>query len=91
MGDPTSVVDGGNCGQTCIHIAAQGGHKDILQHLTWYGADINAKEGKSGRTALHYAVENRDQTLVAFLTESCKASMTLETYAGLTPYQQKIV
>ncbi|XP_069169463.1 NF-kappa-B inhibitor alpha isoform X2 [Procambarus clarkii] len=74
-------------GQTCIHVAAQGGHKDILQHLTWYGADINAREGKSGRTALHYAVEARDPSLVAFLTESCRVSLTLETYAGLTPYQ----
>ncbi|XP_064098906.1 NF-kappa-B inhibitor cactus-like isoform X1 [Macrobrachium nipponense] len=74
-------------GQTCIHIAAQEGHKEILQHLTWYGADINAREGKSGRTALHYAVEARDQALVAFLAESCRASLTLETYAGLTPYQ----
>lgn len=77
-------------GQTCIHIAAQGGHKEILQHLTWYGADINAREGKSGRTAIHYAVEARDQSLVAFLAEGCRASLTLETYAGLTPYQLAI-
>ncbi|XP_050692324.1 NF-kappa-B inhibitor cactus-like isoform X2 [Eriocheir sinensis] len=74
-------------GQTCIHLAAQGGHRDILQHLTWYGADINAKDGKSGRTALHYAVEAREPGLVAFLAESCRVSLTLETYAGLTPYQ----
>uniref|UniRef100_A0A0P4WDM5 Uncharacterized protein n=1 Tax=Scylla olivacea TaxID=85551 RepID=A0A0P4WDM5_SCYOL len=74
-------------GQTCIHLAAQGGHRDILQHLTWYGADINAREGKSGRTALHYAVEARDPELVVFLAESCRVSLTLETYAGLTPYQ----
>ncbi|XP_042232420.1 NF-kappa-B inhibitor alpha-like [Homarus americanus] len=74
-------------GQTCIHVAALGGHKEILQHLTWYGADINAREGKSGRTALHYAVEARDASLVAFLTESCGVSFTLETYAGFTPYQ----
>lgn len=74
-------------GQTCIHVAAQGGHRDILQHLTWYGADINARDGKSGRTALHYAVEARDPGLVAFLAESCRVSLTLETYAGLTPYQ----
>ncbi|XP_071535098.1 NF-kappa-B inhibitor alpha-like isoform X1 [Panulirus ornatus] len=74
-------------GQTCIHVAAQEGHKEILQRLTWYGADINAREGKSGRTALHYAVEARDPGLVAFLTESCRVSLTMETYAGLTPYQ----
>lgn len=74
-------------GQTCIHVAAQGSYREILQHLTWYGADINAKEGKSGRTALHYAVEARDPGLIAFLTESCRVSLTLETYAGLTPYQ----
>ncbi|XP_076067494.1 NF-kappa-B inhibitor cactus-like [Oratosquilla oratoria] len=74
-------------GQTCIHTSAQGGHKSILQHLTWYGADINAKEGKSGRTALHYAVERRDAELTAFLTQACRASLNVRTYAGLTPYQ----
>ncbi|KAG0719644.1 NF-kappa-B inhibitor cactus [Chionoecetes opilio] len=121
---PTHKIATQRCGapcQTCIHLAAQGAHRGILQHLTWYGADINAKftttttitpflhhhhhttthhhhhaltpflsphqEGKSGRTALHYAVEARDPGLVAFLTESCRVSLTLETYAGLTPYQ----
>ncbi|CAL4067030.1 unnamed protein product, partial [Meganyctiphanes norvegica] len=74
-------------GQTCIHIAAQMGSKDILQHLTWYGADINAKEGKGGRTALHYAVDARDPTLVLFVVEACRASVNQQTYAGLTPYQ----
>ena len=30
-------------GETCIHVAAMAGDKEILQHLTWYGADVNAK------------------------------------------------
>lgn len=74
-------------GQTCIHVAAQGGHKEILQHLTWYGADINAKECKCGRTALHYAVEARDPDLVKFLADSCRSALGIQTYSGLTPYQ----
>lgn len=48
---------------------------------------VYLQEGKSGRTAIHYAVEARDPGLVAFLTESCRVSLTKETYAGLTPYQ----
>ncbi|KAA0188932.1 hypothetical protein HAZT_HAZT006998, partial [Hyalella azteca] len=30
-------------GETCVHVAAMAGDKEILQHLTWYGADVNAK------------------------------------------------
>ena len=30
-------------GETCVHVAAKEGEKEILQHLTCYGADINAQ------------------------------------------------
>lgn len=74
-------------GQTCIHVATQHGHKQILQNLTWYGADINAKEGRCGRTALHFAVEARNLDLIRFLVDSCRAALSIHNYAGLTPYQ----
>lgn len=74
-------------GETCIHVAAMAGDKEILQHLTLYGADVNAKECRSGRTALHFAVEARDPSLVAHIVTNCRASVTAETYARLSPYQ----
>ncbi|XP_018023689.1 uncharacterized protein LOC108679557 isoform X1 [Hyalella azteca] len=74
-------------GETCVHVAAMAGDKEILQHLTWYGADVNAKECRSGRTALHLAVEARDPELVAHIVTACRASVTIETYARLSPYQ----
>ncbi|KAF2362397.1 Ankyrin repeat-containing domain [Trinorchestia longiramus] len=74
-------------GETCVHVAAMAGDKEILQHLTWYGADVNAKECRSGRTALHLAVEARDPELVAHIVTTCRASVTIESYARLSPYQ----
>lgn len=77
-------------GETCVHVAAKAGEKEILQHLTDYGADINAKERRSGRTALHLAIEAQDPELVAHIANVCRACVTLETYARLSPYQLAI-
>jgi hypothetical protein len=30
-------------GQMCVHLAAIGGHVDVLRHLVWFGANINAR------------------------------------------------
>lgn len=30
-------------GQMCVHLAAIGGHVDVLRHLIWFGANINAR------------------------------------------------
>lgn len=30
-------------GEVCIHMAAKDRHFDIIRHLVWYGADINAR------------------------------------------------
>jgi hypothetical protein len=27
----------------CVHLAAIGGHVDVLRHLVWFGANINAR------------------------------------------------
>lgn len=75
-------------GERCVHLAAQGGHIDILRHLVWFGVDINAREGKSGRTPLHIAIECCNELLANFLLEEC-ATINIETptYAGLTAFQ----
>jgi len=54
---PESVVDRCNYyGEQCVHLAAMGGHCRFLQFLCWNNADMNAQEGRGGRTALHFAV-----------------------------------
>lgn len=74
-------------GEACVHLAAKEGHINILRHLTWFGADINARDGKSGRTALHYAVEKCDDEMLAFLLEDTAAGVDTPTYAGHSAYQ----
>lgn len=76
-------------GQMCVHLAALGGHVDVLRHLVWLGANINAREGKSGYTPLHQAIENGDQATTHFLLTECAGQLQIETptYAGLTPMQ----
>lgn len=75
-------------GQTSVHMAAIYGHIDVLRHLVWCGADINAREGKSGYTALHYAIERGDENLALFLLEECKKLNPSEvTYGGRSALQ----
>ncbi|XP_055683685.1 NF-kappa-B inhibitor cactus isoform X2 [Lutzomyia longipalpis] len=75
-------------GENCVHLAARGRHVDILRHLMWCGADINAKEGKSGETPLHIAVGQEDEQLVNFLVTECpKINLEICTYGGMTAYQ----
>jgi hypothetical protein len=74
-------------GQGPIHLAAQGGHSDVLRALHWLGAAVNAKEGKGGRTALHYAVERGHLSALLVLANECRVDLEADNYAGLTAYQ----
>lgn len=71
-------------GQTCVHVAAIHGNLHVLRHLHWYGADINAREGRSGYTALHYAIVNGDEHFAEFLLRECnnKLDVNAITYGG---------
>lgn len=51
------------------------------------GADVNAQEGKSGKTVLHYAAASHQPDLVTFLIQTCKCSPNVRNYGGLTPMQ----
>ncbi len=42
-------------GLSALHLAAQGGHLDVMQLLLESGADINARDA-GGKTALHFAI-----------------------------------
>ncbi|XP_028156386.1 NF-kappa-B inhibitor cactus [Ostrinia furnacalis] len=58
-------------GQTCVHAAAAAGHVKTLQTLVHYGAEINAREGLAGWTALHIAARRGDVRLSQYLLEQC--------------------
>lgn len=46
------------------------------------------QEGKTGRTLLHFAIEENNEKLVNFLFDECpQISLETETYSGLTAYQ----
>ncbi|XP_044754652.1 NF-kappa-B inhibitor cactus [Coccinella septempunctata] len=75
-------------GRTCLHVAAQYGHIEILRHLVWFGADVNAGDGTQGLTALHYAVIRKDINLLSFLLYECdKIDLNRTNYGGLTAYK----
>jgi ankyrin repeat protein len=72
-------------GLTCFHLAAVGGHINVLRLLLDAGANVNAAEGKSGRTVLHFAVDWGNLSMIAFLLSQRDTDINARTYAGLTP------
>lgn len=54
-------------GLTAIHLAVMANSVSCLRQLIAGGADVNAQEQKSGRTALHLAVEQGNVSLAGCL------------------------
>ena len=49
-------------GYTCLHLAVQKNYCDIVDYLIdSCGVDVNVGDGKSGKTALHLAIENESE------------------------------
>jgi ankyrin repeat protein len=90
------LLDDSNCvanieamnydGLTALHLAAQHGNMAAVDILLRVGAQIDARDGKNGRTALFYAVERNDSPLVALLLTR-GADPTVTTYSGCTAVQ----
>jgi len=79
-------------GEHAVHLATFGQHYNFIQFLSWSNADMNATEGRSGKTALHYAVNKRDLALVALLANQrsaggCEVYLNTQDWAGRTPVQ----
>ncbi|KAJ3606293.1 hypothetical protein NHX12_025814 [Muraenolepis orangiensis] len=72
-------------GHNCLHLASINGFLSLVESLVQLGADINAPEQCSGRTALHLAVDLQNSTLVRCLL-SLGADVHSITYGGFTPY-----
>lgn len=67
-----------------MHVAAINGHVEVLRYLVCHGADVNAREGCGGLSALHMAVARADERLIRFLLTECAPQLDLEvvTYGG---------
>jgi len=79
-------------GEHSIHLATFGQHYNFIRFLCWSGADMNATEGRSGRTPLHYAAGKRDLHMVALLAArkslgGCEVNLNMRDYYGRTPVQ----
>ena len=73
-------------GETCLHMAVSQGHADAIINLVSLAkADIDIRDGRSGRTVLHYAVEAGNINMVRFLLEHCQADVNAQTFDGATP------
>lgn len=79
-------------GETCFNIACKAKSLSIMRVLVAGGANVNAREGRSGYTALHAAVEAKSNEVIKFLCEECKTmSIDTENYSGLTAFQLSLL
>lgn len=90
------VIDERNAnGEHCVHLATMGGHVAYLQFLTWNGADMNALEGRAGRSALHLAVGAKSLQLVQCLVEpkprGCGLNPDILDWHGRTAHQLSLI
>lgn len=68
-------------------MAAEHGHLDILRRLVSCGAELNAREGLQGLTALHYALQNRDEPMLQFLLSCRGLNPERRSYRGQSAWQ----
>ncbi|XP_065692152.2 nuclear factor NF-kappa-B p105 subunit isoform X1 [Patagioenas fasciata] len=81
-----SMVDLSNGeGLSAIHMAVMANSMSCLKQLIAAGVNVNAQEQKSGRTALHLAVEHENIPLAGCLLLEGDADVDSTTYDGTTP------
>lgn len=71
-------------GLACLHIATLTKNLSLISLLLKRKADINIKEGTSGKTPLHLAVELRDRGLVSYFLHN-GAQVDAAMFNGCTP------
>ncbi|CAB3997549.1 B-cell lymphoma 3 [Paramuricea clavata] len=73
-------------GLTALHLAVQKKHQSIVKSLIQYGANKNAKDGKSGHTPLHHAIDQECGEILQLLVAE-GANINRPNYSGVTPIQ----
>lgn len=71
----------------CMHIAVSSNHIKFVRLLMDYGANVEAKDGLTGNTALHLAVERGYESIIMLLLKKSQTCLNLKNYAGKTAYQ----
>nr|XP_009685045.1 PREDICTED: NF-kappa-B inhibitor epsilon [Struthio camelus australis] len=71
-------------GLACLHISTLKGNIQMMSLLLQSGANIDVREGTSGKTPLHLAVECRNRRAVQFLLRN-GAYVDAQMYNGCTP------
>ena len=89
---PVDIIDLKNhTGEHCLHLATMGGHTHFLRFLCWNNADLNAVDGRAGRSALHFAVGMGNMSVIQCLVEprpsGCGINMNQVDWYGRTAYQ----
>lgn len=76
-------------GESCFYVACKLRNIPIMKHFVKIGANVNAREGRSGYSPLHFAVETHANDVVKFLCEDCESIVDLdsENYGGFTAFQ----
>ncbi|NXI38931.1 NFKB1 factor, partial [Galbula dea] len=72
-------------GLCAIHMVVMANSMSCLKQLIAAGVNVNAQEQKSGRTALHLAVEQENIPLAGCLLLQGDADVDSTTYDGTTP------
>jgi len=73
-------------GFTPLHEAVFAGCTSGVRCLVAHGANVNCKDGKSGRTPLHHAVESENIDVIRELL-NCGADPSEPAFSGNTPLQ----
>eukprot|EP00076_Gallus_gallus_P047901 XP_419490.3 NF-kappa-B inhibitor epsilon [Gallus gallus] len=71
-------------GLACLHISTLKGNIQMMSLLLQSGANIDVREGTSGKTPLHMAVECHNRSAVQFLLHN-GAYVDAQMYNGCTP------
>ena len=72
-------------GMTPAHLAVVSDSSNCLQLLYDAHANMNAPDGKSGRTPLHHAIEKQHLTVAGWLLTTVGVDITTQAYDGSTP------
>nr|XP_009918903.1 PREDICTED: NF-kappa-B inhibitor epsilon [Haliaeetus albicilla] len=75
---------GSAAGLACLHISTLKGNIQMMSLLLESGANIDVREGTSGKTPLHLAVECHNRRAVQFLLRN-GAYVDAQMYNGCTP------
>lgn len=82
---PQNLEIRNSSGCTCLHVAAENGHLNVMKVLLSKGAHINNGDAKRGATVLHRAAERGDLSLTTFLLGLSDIDVDSKMYDGTTP------